>query len=365
MLDDPRRSGTARRGHRLLRHSAGALAAAATIAVAAAACGSSSSSSSQSAGSSTHASVTIQQAASGAGLAGGSSIAGKTVLWNYVADAGDTTGLPLLNGAKAAAALTGLKLDVEYGNDQDSTMETEIRTAIAKGEAGFAISVPDAALNSAVCAASKTGAPVVTFNNNGTTGAASNCVASFIGQNFVASGDLIASYMIQRGLIKRGDHVFCPVELPQDVYAVQRRQGVDQALSSLGITCDELGTGTDLGPARSTLVQYLLGHRNTNAIIALGGTPLAVTEAAIKQVGLHIPVGGFDLSYPQIVSGLKDGTIVASVNQELYAQGFYSVMELALDLKYGIPPQNINTSENALVTQQNVGTFASLVPDFQ
>jgi ABC-type sugar transport system substrate-binding protein len=308
--------------------------------------------------------VTVNNAASG-GLPGGADINGKTVLWQYVADASDTTGVPLVNGAKAAAALTGLKLDIEYGNGDDATMVSQIQNAIAKREAGFASSVPDAALNKAICAAQATGAPVVTFNIDGTTGNAQKCVDSFVGQDFVSSGKLIADYMISKGLIKKGANVFCPVELPPDSYAVERKQGVDQALAPLGISCNELGTGTDLGQAKNAVVQYLLGHHDTNAIIALGGTPLAVIPQALKQTGMKVPVGGFDLSYPQIVSGIKDGTITASVNQELYAQGYYAIMEIALALKYGIPPQNINTSNNALLTKQNVGMFASLVPDYQ
>ena len=303
--------------------------------------------------------------AGAAGLPGGANIAGKTVLWDYQTDASDTTGIPMLNGAKAAAALSGLKLDVEYGNDSDSTQVGQIRNAIAKKEAGFAVSVPDGALDSAMCAAQATGAPVVMFNTNGLTGKSQKCADAYIGQSYVSAGKLIASYMVSKGLIKRGDSVFCPVELPGDSYAVQRKEGVEQALAPLGIQCDELGTGTDLGSAKNAVVQYLLGHRSTNAVIALGGTPLAVLPQALKQAGLKIPVGGFDLSYPQIVSGIKDGTIVASVNQELYAQGFDAIMEIALDLKYQIPPANVNTSNDALLTKQNVATFASLVPNYQ
>jgi simple sugar transport system substrate-binding protein len=71
------------------------------------------------------------------------------------------------------------------------------------------------------------------------------------------------------------------------------------------------------------------------------------------------------LSFPQIVTGIQQGSIVASVNQEPYAQGFYAIEELALQIKFGIPPSNIDTSDNALITKANVGSFASLVPSYQ
>lgn len=328
------------------------------------ACGSSGKGSATKSATTTGATVSVKNAGS-EGLPGGADIAGKTVLWDYQTDASDTTGIPMLNGAKAAAALTGLKLDVEYGNNSDSTEVGQVRNAIAKKEAGFAVSVPDGALDGAMCAAQKTGAPVVMFNTNGLTGKSQTCADAYIGQSYTSAGKLIASYMVSQGLIKRGDSVFCPVELPGDSYAIQRKQGVEQALAPLGIHCDELGTGTDLGSAKNAIVQYLLGHHSTSAVIALGGTPLAVLPQALKQTGLKIPVGGFDLSYPQIVSGIKDGTIAASVNQELYAQGFDAIMEIALDLKYQIPPANVNTSNDALLTKQNIGAFASLVPNYQ
>ena len=334
------------------------------VALGVCACGSGSTDSSGQTASTGPAAVKIDNVGS-AGLPGGANIAGKTVLWNYQTDASDSTGIPMLNGAKAAAALTGLKLDVEYGNNDDSTQVTQIHNAVAKKDAGFAVSVPDGGLNSAMCAAHATGAPVVMFNTNGLTGKSRACADAYIGQSYTSAGKLIAEYMISKGLIKKGDKVFCPVELPSNSYAVQRKEGVEEALAPLGIQCDELGTGTDLGSAKNSIVQYLLGHHDTNAIIALGGTPLAVLPEALKQAGLTVPVGGFDLSYPQIVDGIKDGTIAASVNQELYAQGFYAIMEIALDLKYDIPPANVNTSNDALLTKQNVGTFAPLVPNYQ
>ena len=215
------------------------------------------------------------------------------------------------------------------------------------------------------CTAKAAGIPIVAFNVDAATGAATQCVESFVGQSFVSAGQLIAGYMVDKGLIKRGDQVLCPVESPNEEYAVARKQGVEDVLAPLGIQCAEIGTGDDLAPAKADMVQYLLGHHTTAAIIALGGTRLAEAPAAIKAAGLTIPIAGFDLSFPSIVTGIQNGSIVASVNQEPYAQGFYSIEELALQIKFGIPPSNIDTSDNALITKANVGSFASLVPNYQ
>jgi hypothetical protein len=65
------------------------------------------------------------------------------------------------------------------------------------------------------------------------------------------------------------------------------------------------------------------------------------------------------------LTGLENGSISVSINQEPYAQGFDSVQEIALYLKYGVALFNINTSDNALITKANVGALASLVPNYQ
>ncbi len=280
----------------------------------------------------------------GSGLSGGTDISGKTILFEIKSGASNFFFVPAVNGAKAAAAFAGLNLN----------------TAIASNVAGIAVTVPDAGLNKVVCDARAKNIPVVAFNTNGATGQGASCVQGFVGQDFVLSGALIAQRMINDGKIKPGDHVFCPVESPDQVYAVQRYAGVKQALSAIGATCEVLGTGNDLAPAQATLVSYLLGHPKTSAIIALGGTPLSVAPAAIKKANMSIPIGGFDLS-SDILAAIKSGVITATVDQQPYIQGFQAVMEIALYLKYGITPSNINTSNRALIDSTNVAQVVPLV----
>jgi simple sugar transport system substrate-binding protein len=291
---------------------------------------------------------------------GGTNISGKSILLEIKSGPSNSFFVPVVNGAKAAATATGLQLQIQYGNDDDPTMVNQLNTAIASNVAGIAVTVPDNSLNKVVCDARSKNIAVVAFNTNGATGQGAACVQGFVGQDFVTSGALIAQRMVNDGKIKAGDHVFCPVETPQQVYAVQRYAGVMQVLRTIGATCEELGTGNDLGPAKSTMVSYLLGHPHTSAIIALGGTPLSVAVAAIQQAGMHIPIGGFDLS-ADILSGIKSGAITATVDQQPYIQGFQAVMELALYLKYGITPANINTSNRALIDSTNVDQVVNLV----
>jgi simple sugar transport system substrate-binding protein len=303
-------------------------------------------------------------AGTGGALTGGTDISGKTLLFEIQSSPSDSFFVPVVNGAKAAAAIAGLKLQIQYASNDDTTEVNQINTAIASGVIGIAASIPDAGLNKVVCNARSKGIAVVAFNIDGATGEGAKCVQAFVGQDFVQSGELIAQDMINLGQIKSGDHVFCPVEFPAQVYAVQRYQGVKQALSAIGATCEELGTGVDYGPAKADMVSYLLGHPNTSAIIALGHAPLDQAPAAIKQVGKNIPIGGFDVT-SDILQAIKSGTITATIDQQPYIQGFQSVMELALYLKYAISPANINTSNGALIDKNNVDKVISLAGTYR
>jgi simple sugar transport system substrate-binding protein len=111
------------------------------------------------------------------------------------------------------------------------------------------------------------------------------------------------------------------------------------------------------------MIHYLQQHPATNLVMALGGTPLANAPAVLKRLGRHIAVAGFDIadgSTTRIISGDRHGDIVATVDQQFYSQAFQALMQLALYLKYGLFPSNVDTSDNSVVDNTNAGLAASL-----
>jgi simple sugar transport system substrate-binding protein len=199
---------------------------------------------------------------------------------------------------------------------------------------------------------------VVAFNVTASTGPVLDCLLSFVGQDFEQAGALIAQRMIDDDLIRSGDEVACPVEDPSAVYAIQRAAGVNSALEAVGAECDVVATGFDLAEAQTALQQYLLGRSNTQAIVALGLVPLQVAPAAAQAAGVDVEIGGFDLS-SEISEAIESGDITAAVNQQPYLQGYYAVTQLALRLKYGLTPSDIDTG-NALVDSTNVAEVSEL-----
>lgn len=269
--------------------------------------------------------------------------------------------VPVVNGAMEAAELFGVNLDVQYGNDDPVTQNNLIETAIANQVDGIAVIIQDdEAFDETVCAAMDAGIAVVAFNVDDSQGAAGNCRMAFMGQDFVETGYLIGRRMIEEHGLGEGDHVLASVEVPEAVYAVLRAEGFKRAMDEAGVSHELIGTGFNLADAQTVTVQYLLGHPETDAIVGLGSVNLSVAPAAAREAGMDIPMGGFDLT-PDIIAGIEDGTITATVDQQPYSQGFYAVTQLVMYLKYGLYPSDMNTGGLGLVDATNVAKVKELV----
>lgn len=261
----------------------------------------------------------------------------------------------VVNGAKDAAEQQGVNLDVQFGEEDQKHQLGILETGIANKVSAIAVNIADDnAYIDILCGAMKQGIPVVTFNiddsRHGAPG--STCRMAFMGQNFIDTGYVIGKRMIAEHGLKKGDKVFTPVEAPQATYAVERHAGVQKALDEIGATSEILGTGNDHAQALNLMTQYLLGHPDTAAVIGLGQTPTSQAVQAIKDSGLKIPAGGFDVSQ-EILEQIKNGELTATVDQQPYSQGFYAVTQLALNLKYGLYPSEMDTGGVGLIDKTN------------
>lgn len=259
----------------------------------------------------------------------------------------------VVNGAKDAAAQQGVNIDIKFGEEDMKNQLGILETGIANGVSAIAVNVADDdAYDKILCDAAAKGMPIVTFNIDDSKGAQGLCRMAFMGQNFVEAGYILGKRMIKDHGIKAGDHVFTPVEAPQATYAVLRHEGVKKALDEVGATTEILGTGNDHAQALTMMTQYLIGHPETDMVIGLGQTPTSQAVQAIKDAGLKIPAGGFDISQ-SILENIKNGELTAAVDQQPYSQGFYAITQLALNLKYGLFPSEMDTGGAGLVDKTN------------
>lgn len=313
------------------------LAACVALALTAAACGGSSSD-----GSSDDATSTTASTATG----------DKPVVWMVIYDAtGGIFWKKVVAGADEAAKALGVDVKYQYAHNDPSEENNLIDTAVAKGVDGIGVSmnVPQAYVKSVKAATAK-GIPVVSFNiDDPATGR-----LAFVGQTFPPAGYAIGQHLVDAMGIRSGDQLVCPVEHPDATYAKERLEGVQRALDAVGAKCELLDTGAiGLDDTQTKLSQYLIGHRDTKGIIALGLLPMDVAPEAAKQAGqADLPIGGFEID-DKVARNIAAGRILATVDQQPFYQGFMTVAELAYAAKYRLAPMDMNTGL-AIIDKDNI-----------
>ena len=288
---------------------------------------------------------------------------GKKFLFTFViyGSPGNPTWTKVVAGAREAADALGCTVDIQYAQDDPVRQNDIIETAIGNRTDGVAISLNlDDAYDVTVKKARDLRIPVIAFNNDDSQGAAGNARMAFIGQNEEAAGYVIAKRLIEVYQLKSGDHVVCPVEYPEAVYAILRYRGVRRAFEEVGISSEVLGTGAVSHEDNlNRLTQYLLGHTETDAILAMGGYPMSVAPQAAADVGrAGLPNAGFDITQA-IARNIAEGKTLATVDQKPFYQGFFSVSQLYHYKKYGLEPCDINTG-GGLIDKDNIAKVMEL-----
>ena len=263
-------------------------------------------------------------------------------------------------GANEAAQKLGCSVDIQFADNDAARQNNILETAVSNRVDGIAVAISlDDAYDRSIKRAIDLGIPVVAFNIDDSQKSKGNARLAYIGQDMEAAGYIISKRLIRDGKLKAADKVVCPVEYPEAVYAVQRYAGARKAFAEVGIKSDVLNTGgISLEDTLNKLTQYLLGHKDTNAVLAMGGMPMEIAPQAIRDVGLKIPNAGFDISR-QIAQNILTGKTIATVDQQPFYQGFISITELYYARKYGLLPCDMNTG-GGLVDKSNVGRVVDL-----
>lgn len=275
-----------------------------------------------------------------------------------------TTGNPfwkkVVAGAEETAKIYGVKVDIQYADDDAEKQNNIIQTAIANRADGIGVIINyDDAYVGSIKKAMDAGIPVIAYNIDSSKGAAGTARMAFVGQDFVTAGYLISKRLIATYKIGKGDRVVCPVEHPGAVYAAKRYEGVKKAFDEVGAITEVLDTGAEsLDDTLTKLTQYLIGSKTTKAVLAMGGMPMEMAPKAIADAGLKIPNAGFDIT-KAILNNILDGKSLATVDQQPYYQGAQTIIQLYNNKKYGLLPCDINTG-GAIIDKTNAKTVLSL-----
>jgi simple sugar transport system substrate-binding protein len=268
-----------------------------------------------------------------------------------------------------AAVELGAKADIDLCGSDMALQAKRFQEAVAMKPDGISLVInDDKAWDKPVADAVAKGINVIGCNNDDTQGSAGNARLAYIGQNERRAGLMIGRAVFAAAKAKGADmsklKVACAVEVAGANYGVVRSSGIADAMAEYGIPGkpDIVDCTLDMTTAEQRITSYVIAHKDVGAMFGLGGICTDRLTSGMKNAGKKpgdIPGGGFDAA-PGTLTGLETGYMVASIDQQQYLQGYFSVYVLYLMKKYGFAPQ-IDTG-GFLITKANIDLIKKLSP---
>lgn len=272
-------------------------------------------------------------------------------------------------GMRDAAKELGCRADIDLCGSDLQLQQKRFQEAVAMKPTGIALVINDDTLwDKPVADAIARGVNVIGSNNDDQEGPAGNARLCYIGQNERRAGMMIGLAVFkaakESGKSMKNLNVAAAVEVAGANYGVVRSQGIKDAMEYYGIPgeIEILDCTLEMTTAESRITSYLIGHKDTDCIFGLGGITTDRLTSALKNAKKRpgqILAGGFDAA-PGTLTGLETGYMVASIDQQQYLQGYFSVYVLYLMDKYGFAPQ-IDTG-GYLITKDNIDLIKTLSP---
>src|SRR6478752_9910115 len=165
--------------------------------------------------------------------------AGKTFYWISHGAPTDPVWTYFLQGAKQWEADTGNTVNTSFHSGDVPSHQEAVRAAIAAKADGIVTSSPDpGSLVEVVKEANDANIPIININ----TPDPSADFDAYVGGDLVAVGKGWAQYLVDGGLVKAGDFVWMPVEVPGATYGVQEEEGIATVFKPLNITWEVTDT---------------------------------------------------------------------------------------------------------------------------
>ena len=264
-----------------------------------------------------------------------------------------------LAGANLWAKDTGQTVKTSFHNGDVPSQQEAIRAAIAAKADAIVTTSPDpGSLVDVVKEARAAGIPIINFN---TPDAKVNFNA-YVGVDLAVVGKAWAQYLVDHGLVKSGDFVWMPVEVPGASYGVEEEKAIATVFKPLNITWEVTDSTLDQADVISRMSDYLTANRKKiKAIIGLGDLVTGSIKRVFDQVGVkpgEIPVVGWGNSH-DTTGEVLDGYVNAGMWQDPQATSYMalSVANMATD---GIPP-GFNITTGALYGKDTAAIYDKIL----
>ena len=260
----------------------------------------------------------------------------KTFYWISHGGPADPVWTYFLQGANQWADDTGNTVNTSFHSGDVPSQQEAVRSAIAAGADGIVTTSPDPGSMVQVVAEAKTaGIPVININTPDPT----VDFDAYVGMDLVVTGRQWAQYLVDKGLVKEGDFVWMPVEIPGATYGVQEEEGIRSVFEPLNITWEVTDNTLDQAEVITRMTDYLTANRDkVKAIIGLGDLVTGSIKRVFDQVGVkpgEIPVVGWGNSLDTTQSVLE-GYVNAAMWQDPHATSYVG-LSLANMASSGIP----------------------------
>ena len=281
---------------------------------------------------------------------------------------GDGATLARQTGAKEAAEALGVDLKSQFSAWAPETMINQFKEAVAAKPSCIEIMghPGSTAFHDLVKQAVDQGI-VVTSGNSPLTDLQNEFGPKgfgYAGVDLYAGGVLTAKAMLAQGL-KSGDQAM--------VYGVfsqaergQSEKGLADTLEKAGLKVDRLEitpeANSDMSLAVPILAAYIQAHPSLKAIGTQHGGATGEMQQVLEKAGKKpgdIVVAGIDLA-PSTIDGLKSGAVSATLDQLLYMQGFFPVVQCVMSAKYKMPGLSLNTGAG-VVTPKTIDALTKLI----
>jgi simple sugar transport system substrate-binding protein len=270
-------------------------------------------------------------------IASTAAVQAKTFYWVSHGGPADPVWTYFLAGAKQWAADTGHTVNTSFHNGDVASQQEAVRAAIAAKADGIVTTSPDpGSLIEIAKEANAAKIPIINFN----TPDPKASFDAYVGGDNVVFGRNWAQYLVDKGLVKKGDFVWMPVEIPGATYGVQEEEGIKSVFEPLGITYEITEATLDQADAINRMVDYLTANRQkVKAIIGLGDLVTGSIKRVFDQVGVkpgEIPVVGWGNSL-DTTQEVLNGYVNAAQWQDPQATS-YIALSMALMASSKIPP---------------------------
>jgi simple sugar transport system substrate-binding protein len=273
------------------------------------------------------------------------------------------------NGAKAAEADLGPRVDYVFSDWDPQKMIAQFKEATATKPDGIAIMghPGDEAFDPVIDDARSKGILVTSQNTSLPKAMAKYQGGGFgyVGQDLYGSGKALAEEAVKRYNLQKGDRAMVWGLLSQPTRGL-RTQGVIDALKNAGLEVDyiEIDAATNKDPASGvpTFTGYASSHPDLKLVVTDHGGLTATLETYLKSANLDkdkVYGIGFDLS-PATLTGIRNGAVDLVIDQQPFLQGYLPIVQLCLTKVYGFSGLSIDTG-GGFADKDNVEFLAPLV----